>query len=99
MLVHYVADLDDIADVFTQLDIGLYHQLMCTQHLMTSSFVDLPMSRVQGAPRRKRRILFTQAQIYELERRFHRQRYLSATEREHLATSVGLSPTQVCVTS
>jgi len=53
-----------------------------------------------GAPftfgqRRRRRILFTQAQIYELERRFKQQRYLSAPEREHLATMIGLTPTQV----
>ena len=45
--------------------------------------------------RRRRRILFTQAQIYELERRFKQQRYLSAPEREHLATMIGLTPTQV----
>jgi len=47
--------------------------------------------------RRRRRILFTQAQIYELERRFKQQRYLSAPEREHLATMIGLTPTQVNV--
>jgi len=47
------------------------------------------------AARRKRRILFTQAQIYELERRFRQQRYLSAAEREQLASFVGLSSTQV----
>merc|ERR1712226_957207 len=45
--------------------------------------------------RRKRRILFTQAQIYELERRFKQQKYLSAPEREHLASMIGLTPTQV----
>ena len=45
--------------------------------------------------RRKRRILFTQAQIYELERQFRRQRYLSAPERERLALGIGLTPTQV----
>ena len=50
----------------------------------------------QQQQRRKRRILFTQTQIYELERHFRRQRYLSAPEREHLASVVGLSPTQVC---
>lgn len=44
---------------------------------------------------RKRRILFTQSQIYELERQFRRHRYLSASERERLASNVGLSPTQV----
>src|SRR6218665_117379 len=47
------------------------------------------------AQRRKRRILFSQAQIYELERRFRQQKYLSAPEREHLAGFIGLTPTQV----
>lgn len=45
--------------------------------------------------RRKRRILFTQVQIYELEKRFKQQRYLSAPERDQLASCIGLSPTQV----
>jgi hypothetical protein len=63
-----------------------------TAVMMPSSFT-VPCSHMQQ--RRKRRILFTQTQIYELERQFRRQRYLSAPEREHLATSVGLSPTQV----
>ena len=45
--------------------------------------------------RRRRRILFTQAQIFELERRFKQQKYLSAPEREHLSTMIGLTPTQV----
>lgn len=51
--------------------------------------VQLPMHR------RKRRVLFTQAQVYELERRFKQQKYLSAPEREHLASMIGLTPTQV----
>lgn len=45
--------------------------------------------------RRKRRILFSQAQVYELERRFKQQKYLSAPEREHLASMIHLTPTQV----
>lgn len=45
--------------------------------------------------RRKRRILFSKAQTFELERRFRQQRYLSAPEREHLATVLRLTPTQV----
>lgn len=47
------------------------------------------------AQRRKRRVLFTQAQVYELERRFKQQKYLSAPEREHLASIIHLTPTQV----
>lgn len=45
--------------------------------------------------RRKPRVLFSQAQVYELERRFKQQRYLSAPEREHLASMLKLSSTQV----
>ncbi|UYV73626.1 NKX2-1 [Cordylochernes scorpioides] len=33
--------------------------------------------------------------VYELERRFKQQKYLSAPEREHLANLIHLSPTQV----
>ena len=39
--------------------------------------------------------LYFQAQVYELERRFKQQRYLSAPEREHLAGLLKLSSTQV----
>ncbi|KAG8228280.1 hypothetical protein J437_LFUL006248 [Ladona fulva] len=52
----------------------------------------------QGAPpqkKRKRRVLFSKAQTFELERRFRQQRYLSAPEREHLASIIRLTPTQV----
>ncbi|XP_060947949.1 NK2 homeobox 2b [Limanda limanda] len=44
---------------------------------------------------RKRRVLFSKAQTFELERRFRQQRYLSAPEREHLAGRIRLSPNQV----
>lgn len=47
--------------------------------------------------KRKRRVLFSKAQTYELERRFRQQRYLSAPEREHLASIIRLTPTQVSV--
>ncbi|KAG5857926.1 hypothetical protein ANANG_G00024580 [Anguilla anguilla] len=45
--------------------------------------------------RKKRRVLFSKAQTFELERRFRQQRYLSAPEREHLAHLLSLTPTQV----
>ncbi|XP_066498041.1 NK2 transcription factor related, locus 9 isoform X2 [Hoplias malabaricus] len=44
---------------------------------------------------KKRRVLFSKAQVYELERRFVQQRYLSAPEREQLAHALRLTPTQV----
>ncbi|NXI00787.1 NKX26 protein, partial [Pachycephala philippinensis] len=45
--------------------------------------------------RRKPRVLFSQAQVLELERRFQSRRYLSGPERERLARLLQLSPTQV----
>ncbi|XP_026185364.1 NK2 homeobox 4b [Mastacembelus armatus] len=53
------------------------------------------MVTLHAAPRRKRRVLFSQAQVYELERRFKQQKYLSAPEREHLAGMIHLTPNQV----
>ncbi|KAK7930859.1 hypothetical protein WMY93_007254 [Mugilogobius chulae] len=53
-----------------------------------------PVSK-QPRSRRKPRVLFSQAQVFELERRFKQQRYLSAPEREHLASSLKLTSTQV----
>ena len=45
--------------------------------------------------KRKPRILFSQAQVYELERRFKQQRYLSAPERDQMARALKLSSQQV----
>lgn len=55
---------------------------------------DLDKAQRQRA-RRKPRVLFSQAQVFELERRFKQQRYLSAPEREHLASTLKLTSTQV----
>ncbi|XP_062989309.1 homeobox protein Nkx-2.3 [Elgaria multicarinata webbii] len=51
--------------------------------------------RPKARGRRKPRVLFSQAQVFELERRFQQQRYLSAPERELLASSLKLTSTQV----
>ena len=48
-----------------------------------------------GKPRRKPRVLFSQQQVFELERRFTQQRYLSAPERDQLAKELKLTSTQV----
>lgn len=45
--------------------------------------------------KRKRRILFTQSQVIELEKRFNKSRYLSAPEREAIANGLSLTTTQV----
>ncbi|VDK40925.1 unnamed protein product [Taenia asiatica] len=49
----------------------------------------------QFSQRRKRRVLFSQMQVMELEKRFKQQKYLTAPEREHLAQLINLTPTQV----
>ncbi|KXJ82366.1 hypothetical protein RP20_CCG014154 [Aedes albopictus] len=66
----------------------------CSTQLVTSSRCEL---RKNGKLRAKRkpRILFSQGQVLELERRFRQQRYLSAPERETLAGILKLTPTQV----
>ncbi|EGT40537.1 CBN-CEH-28 protein [Caenorhabditis brenneri] len=45
--------------------------------------------------KRKPRVLFTQHQVNELEERFKKQRYVTASEREELAQCLGLTATQV----
>lgn len=42
--------------------------------------------------------MFKRFKVYELERRFKQQKYLSAPEREHLASLIHLTPTQVSTT-
>ncbi|XP_010892654.1 homeobox protein Nkx-2.5 isoform X2 [Esox lucius] len=54
-----------------------------------------PNRSTKSRKRRKPRVLFSQAQVYELERRFKQQKYLSAPERDHLAGVLKLTPTQV----
>uniref|UniRef100_A0A6J0T2P3 Homeobox protein Nkx-2.4-like n=1 Tax=Pogona vitticeps TaxID=103695 RepID=A0A6J0T2P3_9SAUR len=48
-----------------------------------------------NASKRKRRVLFSRAQVHELEKRFELQKYLTAPEREHLAAVTRLTPNQV----
>ena len=52
-------------------------------------------AKSQPTKKKKRRVLFSKAQTYELERRFKQQRYLSAPEREHLASVLNLTPQQI----
>ncbi|CAG9865095.1 unnamed protein product [Phyllotreta striolata] len=54
-------------------------------------------SRDAGQPNRKKRsrAAFTHAQVFELERRFSQQRYLSGPERADLAAALKLTETQV----
>lgn len=65
-----------------------------SNQVVTSSRCEL---RKNGKLRAKRkpRILFSQTQVLDLERRFRQQRYLSAPEREILSQALSLSATQV----
>lgn len=63
--------------------------------LVTSSKTELRKTNNRQRTKRKPRVLFSQAQVYELERRFKEQRYLSAPEREQMAQTLKLSSTQV----
>lgn len=76
------------------------------QQLVTSSSSSSASSSAVGAgtefrkngklrAKRKPRILFSQTQVLDLERRFRQQRYLSAPEREIVAVALDLSATQV----
>ncbi|XP_063781855.1 transcription factor LBX2 [Pseudophryne corroboree] len=56
-----------------------------------SSYGHRPTSK----KRRKSRTAFTNHQIYELEKRFLYQKYLSPADRDHIAQQLGLSNAQV----
>lgn len=60
-----------------------------------SSFIFCIGSGINKSRKRKPRALFSHAQVYELERKYAVQQYLSATEREHLANMLRLTETQV----
>lgn len=63
---------------------------MCTRCPHPSGAGSLKHSK-----KRKPRALFSHAQVYELERRFAVQKYLTAHEREQLASMLHLTETQV----
>nr|XP_057901873.1 NK2 homeobox 2b [Doryrhamphus excisus] len=74
--------------------------LQLSVHARQDASVDARRETASGAAARqsggkKRRVLFSKAQTSELERWFRQQRYLSATEREHLAGLIQLTPNQV----
>ncbi|XP_057337341.1 homeobox protein Nkx-2.5-like [Microplitis mediator] len=64
-------------------------------NIVTSSKTELRKNQSGKRTKRKPRVLFSQAQVYELEQRFKQQRYLSAPEREVLASTLKLTSTQV----
>ncbi|XP_052557933.1 homeobox protein Nkx-2.6 [Tympanuchus pallidicinctus] len=70
-------------------------QHLLSQPLQTDQQQSEPCHHPKQPQRRKPRVLFSQTQVSELERRFKQQKYLSALEREHLANVLQLTSTQV----
>lgn len=62
-----------------------------SQDTVSSSFDE----RQRRPVKKRSRAAFSHAQVYELERRFHAQRYLSGSERADLAETLKLTETQV----
>ncbi|XP_065350630.1 homeobox protein B-H2-like [Cloeon dipterum] len=61
----------------------------------SSSHLNLFNSRQQPKKKRKSRTAFTNHQIFELEKRFLYQKYLSPADRDEIAAQLGLSNAQV----
>ncbi|XP_053619787.1 homeobox protein BarH-like 1b [Plodia interpunctella] len=60
-----------------------------------SNHLNLFNNRPQPKKKRKSRTAFTNHQIFELEKRFLYQKYLSPADRDEIASSLGLSNAQV----
>lgn len=86
---------------FADLISVLLRFLECHLHLSISSLSPSLFSAggssslVMRPKKRRPRALFSHAQVYELERRFAVQKYLTAHEREQLASMLHLTETQV----
>lgn len=61
----------------------------------SASHLNLFNSRAQPKKKRKSRTAFTNHQIFELEKRFLYQKYLSPADRDEIASSLGLTNAQV----
>lgn len=72
------------------------HPSLSNYHINGKHSADDRHEREGNCSRKKRsRAAFSHAQVYELERRFSVQRYLSGPERSELAKSLRLTETQI----
>ncbi|XP_062991192.1 homeobox protein Nkx-3.2 [Elgaria multicarinata webbii] len=78
---------------------GKYAKVLSEEEAAAAGAAPMAASAAAAAapkPRKKRsRAAFSHAQVFELERRFNHQRYLSGPERADLAASLKLTETQV----
>jgi len=65
------------------------------KHQLSSATSGNAAEQSEAGSRRRRRVLFSREQTVALEEWFERQSYVSATDRDRLATSLSLRPTQV----
>jgi homeobox protein Nkx-3.2 len=73
-----------------------HHPQLGKPSFLSSNHHHQPPQQQQQQQRKKRsRAAFSHAQVYELERRFNQQRYLSGPERADLAHALKLTETQV----
>ncbi|XP_041050967.1 homeobox protein Nkx-2.5-like isoform X2 [Carcharodon carcharias] len=79
----------------SQMDMSFQSSSQEGKHLTREAKKNDALEGLGRRVRRKPRVLFSQSQVYELERRFKQQRYLSAPERDHLANVLKLTSTQV----
>lgn len=73
----------------------LCHQTDSSNHQIVSSSRSELRKNGKLRSKRKPRVLFSQSQVLELERRFKQQRYVSSQDREILAQALNLTATQV----
>ncbi|KAI4460731.1 homeobox protein nkx [Holotrichia oblita] len=72
-----------------------YSSLPEYQHLNSGQSEETDRDPNQSGRKKRSRAAFTHAQVFELERRFSQQRYLSGPERADLAQALKLTETQV----
>ncbi|KAL1402053.1 hypothetical protein pipiens_001900 [Culex pipiens pipiens] len=73
----------------------LNHPGTCGPQQWEQSHLNLFANRPQPKKKRKSRTAFTNTQIFELEKRFLYQKYLSPSDRDEIAAALGLSNAQV----
>lgn len=69
----------------------------CLSFILDPTQANIFSNRPQPKKKRKSRTAFTNHQIFELEKRFLYQKYLSPADRDEIASSLGLSNAQVSV--
>ncbi|XP_065212582.1 uncharacterized protein LOC135840143 isoform X2 [Planococcus citri] len=82
-------------DALFQMTNKTFDELNGDPNAENGNHLNLFNNRQQPKKKRKSRTAFTNNQIFELERRFIYQKYLSPADRDEIATQLGLSNAQV----